>query len=218
MDFQAARSRLIEHLSQEIRNRRVLEAMARVPRELFVPSDLQKMAYEDSPLTIGWGQTISQPFIVALMTEALELSGVEKVLEVGTGSGYQAAILSRLARSVITVERIPALAERARQTLAELDCRNVEVRIAEDKLGWPQSAPYDAIVVTAAAPSVPASLMEQLSEGGRLVVPMGSRWEQILLKVIKCEGKEARVNLGACRFVPLIGPEAWGPEAQDLWG
>jgi len=186
--------------------------MARVPRELFVPKSSRYLAYEDRPLPIGEGQTISQPFIVALMTQALELVGTEKVLEVGTGSGYQAAILAELAREVITVERLPRLALSARRTLRKQGYTNARVYLAPRTLGWRDEAPYDAIMVTAAAPQIPRELMDQLVVGGRMVIPVGSRWEQDLLQVIKREEGMTINNLTPCRFVPLIGEEAWDGE------
>jgi protein-L-isoaspartate(D-aspartate) O-methyltransferase len=209
MDFEAARARLIEHLGREIRDERVLVAMARIPRERFVPPEEQDLAYEDIPLPIGLDQTISQPFIVALMTEALELTGSEKVLEVGTGSGYQAAILAELARLVITVERLPALTEGAKRVLDSLGYTNVVVHLAEKTLGWQIEAPYDAIMVTAGAPRVPVDLLAQLAIGGRLVIPIGSRYVQELYKVTKRRKKNTVQNLGGCRFVSLIGKDAW---------
>ena len=209
MDFEAARARLIEHLSSEIRDERVLAAMVRIPRERFVPPEEQDLAYEDIPLPIGLDQTISQPFIVALMTEALELTGSEKVLEVGTGSGYQAAILAELARLVITVERLPALTEGAKRVLDSLGYTNIVVHLAEKTLGWQAEAPYDAIMVTAGAPRVPVDLLAQLAIGGRLVIPIGSRYLQELSKVTKRRKKNIVQNLGGCRFVPLIDKNAW---------
>lgn len=209
MDFETARARLVEHLSTEIKDERVLAAMARVPRERFVSPHSQHMAYADIPLSIGLEQTISQPFIVALMTEALELTGNEKVLEVGTGSGYQAAILAELAQRVITTERLTALAETARNVLTDLDYTNIEVYVAEESLGWPCQAPYDAIVVTAGAPRVPVDLVNQLAIGGRLVIPVGSRYEQELYKITRGKKKNKLENLGGCRFVSLIGKDAW---------
>ncbi|MEA2086097.1 MAG: protein-L-isoaspartate(D-aspartate) O-methyltransferase [Chloroflexota bacterium] len=209
MDFEAARARLVEHLSLEIGDARVLAAMSRIPRERFVPPQSRHLAYEDMPLPIGLDQTISQPFIIALMTEALEFTGEEKVLEVGTGSGYQAAILAELARLVITTERLPALAETARNVLSELGYTNIEVRLAEETLGWRREAPYDAIMVTAGAPRVPVDLLTQLKVGGRLVVPVGSRYVQELYRITRRRGKNKVQNLGGCRFVPLIGKDAW---------
>mgnify|MGYP001041146311 CR=1 FL=1 len=209
MDFEAARAELIEHLSTEIKDERVLEVMRCIPRERFVPLESRHFAYEDRPLPIGYDQTISQPFIIALMTEALELTGKEKVLEVGTGSGYQAAILTRLARFVVTTERLPALAKIAKQVLDSLEYTNIEVHLAEETLGWQRGAPYEAIMVTAGAPRVPADLLVQLGIGGRLVVPVGSRYVQELYKITKGRKKNVVQNLGGCRFVPLIGKDAW---------
>jgi len=212
MDFEAARARLIEHLSTEIKGEKVLAAMASIPRELFVPEGSRHAAYEDRPLLIGCDQTISQPFIIALMTEALGLDGNEKVLEVGMGSGYQAAILAKLARLVITIERLPPLAEAARKVLDSLGYTNIEVHLAEETLGWQHEAPYDAIIVTAGAPTVPTDLLAQLAIGGRLVIPVGSRWMQELYKITKRRNKNIVENLGGCRFVSLIGKGAWDEE------
>ena len=212
VDFEVARAELIEHLSTEIKDERVLAAMRSIPRELFVPSESRHLAYEDRPLPIGCDQTISQPFIIALMTEALELTGKEKVLEVGTGSGYQAAILAKLARFVITTERVPALAETAKRVLDRLEYTNIEVHLAEETLGWQREAPYDAIMVTAAAPKVPPDLLAQLVIGGRLVIPVGSRYIQELYKITRGKKKMAVKNLGGCRFVSLIGKGAWEEE------
>jgi len=212
MDFEAARARLVEHINTEIRDKRVLAAMAHIPRERFVPPEEQHLAYEDMPLPIGLNQTISQPFIVALMTEALKLTGSEKVLEVGTGSGYQAAILAELARLVVTVERLPPLAETARKVLDSLGYTNTEVHLAEKTLGWQAKAPYDAIMVTAGVPRVPPGLVAQLVIGGRLVIPVGSRYLQELYKITKHKKKNVVQNLGGCRFVSLIGEGAWEEE------
>ena len=212
MDFEAARANLIEHLAAEIKDKQVLTAMARIPRERFVPPESAHLAYEDRPLPIGFDQTISQPFIVALMTEKLGLTGNEKVLEIGTGSGYQAAILAELARLVITTERLPALAETARRVLDSLGYKNIVVRLAEETLGWKADAPYDAIIATAAAPSVPEELLAQLAIGGRLVIPVGSRYVQELCKITKHKKRNRVENLGSCRFVSLIGKGAWEEE------
>ena len=212
MDFGAMRAELIEHLSTEIRDKRVLEAMSRIPREQFVPPEERHLAYEDSPLPIGFDQTISQPFIIAIMTEALELSGDEKVLEVGTGSGYQTAILAELARLVITTERQPPLAEAAEEMLDRLGYTNVAVHLAEETLGWQKEAPYNAIMVTAGAPRVPDDLLAQLAIGGRLVIPVGSRYLQELYKVTRHKKKNVIQDLGGCRFVSLIGKDAWEEE------
>ncbi len=207
------RTALLAELATELRDPRVLEAVARVPRDRFVPEELRLFAYENRPLPIGYGQTISQPLIVALMTEALLLTGGEKVLEVGCGSGYQAALLSLLAAEVITVERIAPLAERAARTLAELGYANVHVHVAGETLGWPQDAPYDAIIVTAASPEVPRELLEQLAQGGRLVIPVGGRDLQELVRIVKTPEGALRHNLGPCRFVPLVGKGAWPENA-----
>ncbi len=209
MDYEAARAGLIQHLGTEIRDKRVLAAMARVPRERFVPPDERPVAYEDRPLTIGLDQTISQPFIVALMTQALALTGGEKVLEIGAGSGYQSAVLAELAGSVVTVERLPVLADAARSILVSLGYKNVVVYAAGETLGWPEEAPYDAIIATAAAPRVPPELIDQLVLGGRLVIPVGSRYMQQLYKITRQKKKNKIQDLGGCSFVPLIGKGAW---------
>lgn len=208
-DYATARAELINHLRSEIKDKRVLDAMSRIPREEFVPQRSRHLAYEDGPLPIGWEQTISQPYIIALMTKELELTGSEKVLEIGTGSGYQAAILAELAGKVISVERIPALAQSARQALDNLGYKNIEIHIAEKALGWPEEAPYDAIMVTAAAPCIPQELVHQLAIGGRMVIPAGSRYMQELYKVTRLKDKNKVQNLGGCRFVALIGDGAW---------
>lgn len=208
-ELDAARTRLVAELSAEITDERVLQAIRAVPRERFVPKDLRWTAYDNRPLPIGYGQTISQPLMVAMMTQALQLTGNEKVLEIGTGSGYQAALLAELALEVITVERIAPLAERARERLAELGYENVTVHVAGEGLGWPDDAPYDGIIVTAAAPDVPYELLQQLAEGGRLVIPVGSRQLQELVRITKTAQGAVRNNLGGCRFVPLLGESAW---------
>ena len=209
MDYTAARAKLIKSLDAEIKDKRVLSVMSRIPRELFVPPEKRDMAYQDGPLPIGYEQTISQPFIIALMTEALEIEGREKVLEVGTGSGYQTAILATLAARVVTVERVAALAESARDILNSLGYNNIEFHLAEETLGWKYEAPYDAIMVTAGAPNIPEVLIAQLAVGGRMVIPVGSRYSQELCKLIKGEDKNRVMNLGGCRFVSLIGKDAW---------
>ncbi|TEU18814.1 MAG: protein-L-isoaspartate(D-aspartate) O-methyltransferase [Dehalococcoidia bacterium] len=210
MDLERARENLLKHLEYEIADKRVIEAMKRVLREAFVSQEQYHVAYDDRPLGIGFGQTISQPFIVALMVQALELRGDEKVLELGTGSGYEAAILAELAQKVVTVECIPELAESARQVLDNLSYSNIEVHVSGRTLGWPEEAPYDAIIVSAGAPTVPKVLLEQLAWNGRLVIPVGSRWQQELLRVTKLRKRNHIENLGGCYFVPLIGEGAWG--------
>lgn len=210
-DIEQSKQDLFRHLRRNIRSQSVLNAMERVPRECFVPPEGRHLAYLDIPLSIGEGQTISQPFIVALMTEALELRGYEHVLEVGTGSGYQAAVLSLLVPrgEVISVERVPLLAENARAVLQKLHYDNVTVELAGPTLGAPHHAPFDAIIVTAASPQVPDSLVSQLAVGGRLVIPVGSREDQELMKVIRTDEGVSIRWLGPCRFVPLIGEEAF---------
>ena len=209
------RAALLAAIRREVPDERVLAAMAAVERAEFVPPSLAGSAWDNSPLPIGEGQTISQPLIVAMMTAALGLTGSERVLEVGTGSGYQAAVLSRLAAQVVTVEVVPSLAQSAALRLARLGYRNVQVHQTGATLGWPEGAPYDAIIVAAAAPGVPQTLVDQLAPGGRLVIPAGARDEQDLLVVTKhANGATTRRSLGGCRFVPLIGHNGW-PAAQE---
>ena len=206
-----AKHRLFRKLTLEISDERALRAMAEVPREAFVPQEYRHQAYDDVPLPIGEGQTISQPFMVAVMTSLLELQGGERVLEVGTGSGYQAAVLSRLVPKgrVITVERVPALVEAGRAALRKMDCHNVEVVAAGPSLGCSEKGPYDAIIVTAASPKLPQVLVEQLSVRGRMVIPIGDRESQELVKVLRTGEGLSVSYVGLCRFVPLIGPDAW---------
>jgi protein-L-isoaspartate(D-aspartate) O-methyltransferase len=187
----------------------VLEVMRSTPRHLFVDAALRAKAYGDHPLPIGEGQTITQPFMVARMTELLRLTGKEKVLEIGTGSGYQAAVLARLAARVCSVERIPKLATRARETLEAIGASNVWVRTANGTFGWPDEAPFDRIVVTAGGPSVPPPLFEQLVEGGRMVMPVGSEDSQRLQVVDKISGEAKMTEDSGCVFVKLIGKYAW---------
>jgi protein-L-isoaspartate(D-aspartate) O-methyltransferase len=196
-------------LKRDIADALVLEAMRNTPRHLFVDAALRDKAYGDHPLPIGEGQTISQPFMVARMTELLRLTGKEKVLEIGTGSGYQAAVLARLAARVCTVERIPKLAARARETLEAIGASNVWVRTANGTFGWPDEAPFDRIVVTAGGPSVPPPLFEQLAEGGRMVMPVGSEDSQRLQVVDKIAGEARVTEDSGCVFVKLIGKYAW---------
>jgi len=192
-----------------IRDERVLQAMRAMPRHLFVPAHQRPLAYEDMPLAIGHAQTISQPLMVAMMTEALQLQGHERVLEIGTGSGYQAAILSRLAAVVFSIERIAELATQARGTLAMQGIMNVQILVGDGTLGLPEHGPYDAIVVTAAAPKIPPALVEQLAPGGRLVIPVGDRHEQTLVRLTATHNGPRIESLGGCRFVPLIGQQGW---------
>ena len=205
--YQRVRKRMVENqiASQGITDSRVLAAMLKVPRHLFVEEALRDQAYGDYSLPIGEGQTISQPYIVALMTEALELKGHEKVLEIGTGSGYQAAILAELARWVYSIERHPTLAQRAKRLLEELGYYNVIIRVGDGTKGWAEVAPFEAIIVTAAGPQIPEPFIEQLAEGGRLVMPVGDEWSQTLVKVVKRGGKIHQETLSGVRFVKLVG-------------
>ena len=192
-----------------ITDARVLDAMRRIPRHRFVEEGLAHSAYDDHPLPIGEGQTISQPYIVALMTSLLELTGQEKVLEVGTGSGYQTAVLGVLARRVCSIERLPRLAERARATLEALGATNVWIRVGNGALGWPDEAPFERILVTAGGPAVPPPLVEQLADGGRLVLPVGSAQDQVLTVVERAGGTVRSREAGECKFVKLVGKYAW---------
>ena len=195
-----------------VRDERVLAAMRKVPRHLFVPKGFERAAYEDRPLPIGEGQTISQPYIVAVMTEQLELQPEDRVLEVGTGSGYQAALLAELAGSVISIERLASLADQARENLARAGVTGVQVVVGDGTEGYPPEAPYDAIIVTAASPGVPQPLIDQLAEGGRLIAPVGPRECQDLIKLVKREGRVESIPLGGVCFVPLIGQFGWRGE------
>ena len=192
-----------------VQDERVLTAFARVPREVFVPASIYQRAYEDFALEIGEGQTISQPSVVARITELADVATKDRVLEIGTGSGYQAAILAELARFVFTVERLPRLAETARSRLAQLGYRNVSVQVMDGSLGWRAQAPFNAIVVSAAAPAVPAALTEQLADGGRLVIPVGSLRRQELVRVVRRGDAFAETRHGATSFVPLVGRDAF---------
>ncbi|HVQ75256.1 MAG TPA: protein-L-isoaspartate(D-aspartate) O-methyltransferase [Candidatus Binatia bacterium] len=209
--YDRERRRMVgEHLAgRGIADPRVLEAMGRIPRHLFVDEALRGRAYGEHALPIGDGQTISQPFMVARMTELLQLTGREKVLEVGTGSGYQAALLAEMAARVCTVERRPRLAARAREMLEGLGYRNVWVRTANGTYGWPDEAPFDRMVVTAAGPTVPPPLVEQLADGGRLVMPVGDVGSQRLVVVEKANGQTRVTDDSPCSFVPLVGKYAW---------
>jgi protein-L-isoaspartate(D-aspartate) O-methyltransferase len=195
-----------------IKDQRVLAVMESVPRHLFVDEHLHCRAYDDCALSIGEGQTISQPYMVAVMTELLELKGDEKVLEIGTGSGYQSAILSMLASEVFTVERIQTLAERARRLLQEQNCTNVHLIVSDGTIGLPEHSPYDCIIVTAAAPHIPQQYIEQLKVGGMLVIPVGSRFTQILYKITRTPSGISSSESTPCIFVPLIGKDGWGSE------
>jgi protein-L-isoaspartate(D-aspartate) O-methyltransferase len=207
------RERMLKQLSEQgIRNAAVLKAMKAIPREAFVEEALRGKAYSDAALPIGEGQTISQPWIVARMTELAVPDGTGKVLEIGSGSGYQAAVLSKLFELVYSVERIAAFSERSRRTIRSLNIKNVHFKIFDGSYGWSEFAPYRAIVVTAAVPEIPMPLVEQLEEGGRLVLPLGNdegKEDQILMRVIKRRGGLLQEKHGPCRFVPLVGRYGW---------
>ena len=214
IDFEAARKRMVEgQISRRgINSPRVLEAFLEVPRHLFLPDQQSPLAYQDGPLPIGKGQTISQPYIVAYMTDQLRLTGNEKVLEIGTGSGYQAAILGKLAREVHSIERHQSLARTAADLLEKLGYENIHVHVGDGTTGMPEHAPFQAIMVTAAGPDVPPPLLDQLAEGGRLIMPVGTRFGQIL-RLCRCEGGSIhQEDLSPVAFVPLIGEHGWkGP-------
>jgi protein-L-isoaspartate(D-aspartate) O-methyltransferase len=211
------RSQLVETLRNSgITDPRVLAAIENVPREAFVPATQVDRAYDNVALPIGQGQTISQPYVVALMTQELGLSGSERVLEIGTGSGYQTALLAALSRTVVSVERVPELLDLARRTLDTLGHANVELHLANGTLGWPDGAPYDRIIVTAAGPEMPSSLLGQLADGGRLVMPVGTLSEQSLVLVRRTGDHFERHNLGGVRFVPLVGEGGWSESSLPI--
>ena len=211
IDFPKARLKMVEEqiTSRGTKDARLIAAMKKIPRHLFVEEALQSQAYTDHPLPIGEKQTISQPYMVALMTEALLLTGKEKVLEIGTGSGYQTAILAELSEKVFSVERIRSLAIRARKLLYELGYFNVEIKIFDGTFGWTEESPFDAIVVTAGSPDIPQPLIDQLAIGGRLVIPVGDAFVQDLFRVTKTKEGVRKEDLGGCRFVKLIGKYGW---------
>ena len=208
---ESERLRMVDYqiAARDVNDERVLSAMREIPRHLFVPEPYRSAAYQDSPLPIGQGQTISQPYIVAKMTELLAVSPEDTVLEIGTGSGYQAAILGKLARDVITLERIPEVAEMAMKNLESLGISNVRVVVTDGTEGYPEKAPYNAILVTASTPEVPRPLMDQLAEGGRLVAPVGSRDLQELVRLVRKGGDFIRESYGGVVFVPLLGKYGW---------
>ncbi|MBN1380097.1 MAG: protein-L-isoaspartate(D-aspartate) O-methyltransferase [Deltaproteobacteria bacterium] len=212
--YQKPRLRMVDSQirSRGVKDPRVLKAMEMIPRHLFVDNGLADQAYNDNPLPIGGGQTISQPYIVALMTEAMELKGREKVLEIGTGSGYQTAILAELADQVFSIERMATLAASARKVLDSLNYYNVAIRVGDGTYGWKEESPFDAVIVTAGAPHVPKILVEQLNIGGRLICPVGGRISQDLIKLVRQSEAVDDVkmtDLGGCRFVDLIGEHGW---------
>ena len=209
-EFRGARRRLVETLQANgIRDLAVLRAVDLTPRHLFVPTGVRHRAYEDSALPIGNGQTISQPSVHARYLELLKLSGKERVLEVGTGTGYQTALLSNLAAQVFSIERVPALYDKAREILRQLDVRNVSMLLGDGTIGWREYAPYDAILVSAGAPDVPAPLLEQVAEGGTLLIPLGTKDEQVLVSFERRDGAVVRRDIAPVRFVPLLGTHGW---------
>ncbi len=214
IDFPKARAKMVEEqiIERGIKDPCVIAAMKKVPRHLFVEEALQSQAYNDHPLPIGEKQTISQPYMVALMTEAMELKGKERVLEIGCGSGYQAAILAEMAQEVFSVERIRSLAIRARKLLYDLGYFNVEIKIFDGTYGWAEKGPFDAIIVTAGSPDISQPFYDQLSMGGRLVIPVGNSDVQDLFRITKTEEGMKKENLGGCRFVKLIGRYGWEDE------
>jgi protein-L-isoaspartate(D-aspartate) O-methyltransferase len=215
-NFSIARRRMVEDqvMARGVKDPKVIDAMLRVPRHKFVEQALESQAYQDAPLPIGERQTISQPYMVAVMSEALLLDGTEKVLEVGTGSGYQAAVLALLADRVFSLERIPALARRARKILDACGYSKVNIRLADGTLGWQEMAPFDAIIVTAGAPDVPRDYLDQLAVGGRLVIPVGDRLSQVLMRITRtAEDEFKKEQLLGCRFVPLVGNHGWREES-----
>jgi len=214
IDFPRVRLKMVEEqlISRGIKDPRVIAAMKKIPRHLFVEEALQNQAYSDHPLPIGEKQTISQPYMVALMTEALELKGTEKVLEIGAGSGYQTAVLAELAQKVFSIERIRPLAIKARKLLFELGYFNVEIKIFDGTYGWAEESPFDAIIVTAGSPEIPQPLLDQLAVGGRLVIPTGDAYVQDLIRLRKKEDGVHKEDLGGCRFVKLIGKYGWENE------
>jgi len=215
-DYSRARRRMVieQVVGRGIVDPKVISAMEQIPRHLFAPASLLSQAYGDSALPIGEGQTISQPFIVAYMSEALELKGNERVLEIGTGSGYQTAILSRLAARVYSVERIRSLLEKARKVLDQIDCRNVLTKLFDGTYGWKEESPFDAIIVTAAAPSLPPPLGEQVKTGGVVVIPIGDQKEQRLVRLRKGRRGFIKEDLRECNFVALVGEHGWDKQKK----
>lgn len=211
MDYEILRERMVREqlIPRGIKNQKVLDAFRKVERHKFIPENLRNSAYADFPVPIGEGQTISQPYIVALMTECLNLNGQDKVLEIGTGSGYQAAILAELAGEVYTIERFETLAKRAEAILNELGYTNIKIKVGDGTLGWEETAPFDKIMITAASPQIPLPLTEQLKENGKLILPLGESFSQVLTLVEKKKSKLEFMDICGCVFVPLVGKHGW---------
>ena len=211
MDYEVLRKRMVEEqlIPRGIKNKKVIDAFYKVERHKFIPEDLRASAYADFPVPIGEGQTISQPYIVALMTECLELTGQEKVLEIGTGSGYQAAILAELAKEVYSIERFESLSKNTQEILKGLGYSNIKIKVGDGTLGWPEFAPFDRIIVTAATPKVPLPLTEQLKESGKLVLPLGESFSQVLTVIEKKKNGFESIEVCGCVFVPLVGKYGW---------
>lgn len=214
MDYEIARTRMVKEqlIKRGIKDKGVLKAMGSVPRHLFVDQAFWPRAYGDHPLPIEFDQTISQPYIVALMTQELELADGGKVLEIGTGSGYQTAVLAMLGCSVYTIERLDELTKRAKKIIQKLNIKNIHFKVGDGTLGWKEQAPFDGIIVTAGAPSLPETLMEQLDTGGKIVIPVGNRISQSLTKIIKGENIIEKRDICGCTFVPLLGEQAWNDD------
>ncbi len=215
MDYEILRKRMVQEqlIPRGIKNPTVLNVFSKIERHKFIPESLRSSAYADFPLSIGEGQTISQPYIVALMTECLDLTGKEKVLEIGTGSGYQTAILAELAGEVYSIERFEVLTERAQTLLSELGYKNIKIKVGDGTLGWEEAAPFDRIIITAASPKIPLPLIEQLADSGKLILPLGESLAQVLTLVEKKEGKLKSMDICGCVFVPLVGKHGWSKYA-----
>jgi protein-L-isoaspartate(D-aspartate) O-methyltransferase len=215
--WQHERTRMVDEQlkARGISDPKVLAAMETVPRELFIPEEYRGSAYKDGPLPIGDGQTISQPYMVALMTQCLALTGTERVLEIGTGCGYQMAVLLEITPRVYSIERLPGLAQRARKNLMLLGHENLHIRVGDGTSGWPDEAPFDGIIVTAGAQEIPDALREQLADGGRLVIPVGPRYSQTLYRVTRTKNRFSEEQFTTCVFVPLIGKYGWKDDNQD---
>jgi protein-L-isoaspartate(D-aspartate) O-methyltransferase len=211
MEFESLRQWMVETqiISRGVKNKEVIRAMLKVPRHRFVPEEFIEKAYDDMALPIGEGQTISQPYMVAVMTELLEPEYKNKVLEIGTGSGYQAAVLAEIVKEVYTVERLASLSERAKQRVRELGYENIFFKVGDGTLGWPEESPFDRIIITAGAPEIPDTLISQLAEDGIIVAPVGSRYSQVLIKGIKKKGSLVTISSVPCVFVPLVGEKGW---------